>query len=68
HPTSFLGAGKVVELAQLDTDRSVWPQGVGGEDPRDATAAHGEQCIAACLELLGARLRELIAREGVRGE
>jgi len=49
----------LVDLARLPADRAVWPQGVGGEDPRDATAAHGEECIAASLALLGARLREL---------
>jgi creatinine amidohydrolase len=53
----------LVDLGRLDADRSVWPQGVAGEDPRDATAAHGEECIAACLELLGARLRELGAMQ-----
>jgi len=25
---------------------------VAGEDPRDATAAHGEECIAASLALI----------------
>jgi creatinine amidohydrolase len=48
----------LVDLSRLDADRSVWPQGVGGEDPRDATAAHGEACIAACLDLLEAKLKE----------
>jgi creatinine amidohydrolase len=39
----------LVDLSQLPADRSVWPQGVSGEDPRDASAAHGEACLAACL-------------------
>lgn len=49
----------LVDLSLLSPDRSVWPQGVGGEDPRDATPEHGEECIAACLDLLGAKLSEL---------
>jgi creatinine amidohydrolase len=49
----------LVDLAQLADDRVVWPQGVGGEDPRDATAAYGEECLAASLALLGAHLRTL---------
>jgi hypothetical protein len=31
---------------------------VGGEDPRDATAAHGEECLEASLAALG----EVLAR------
>jgi creatinine amidohydrolase len=49
----------LVDLAQLPADRATWPQGVGGDDPRDATAEHGEECLAASLELLLARLRAL---------
>ena len=43
---------QLVDLGQLPADRSIWPQGVAGEDPRDATAAHGEECIAASLALI----------------
>jgi len=50
---------ELVDLAQLPADRATWPQGVGGEDPRDATAEHGEACIEACLALLQARLQAL---------
>ncbi|MEN9935629.1 MAG: hypothetical protein RLZZ387_2208 [Chloroflexota bacterium] len=50
---------ELVELGRLPADRTIWPQGVGGDDPRDATAAHGEACIVASLALLGARLRDL---------
>jgi creatinine amidohydrolase len=50
---------ELVDLARLPDDRSIWPQGVGGDDPRDATAEHGEECIAASLALLGERLRSL---------
>ena len=49
----------LVDLSQLSTDRSVWPQGVAGANPRDSTAEHGEECLEACLDLLGARLAEL---------
>ena len=43
---------RLVDLAQLPPNRAVWPQGVAGEDPRDATAEHGEACIAASLALI----------------
>jgi creatinine amidohydrolase len=49
----------LVDLARLPADRAIWPQGVGGEDPRDATADHGLACIEACLTLLKARLQLL---------
>ena len=47
----------LVDLTRLPTDRAVWPQGVGGEDPRDATAEHGEACIEVSLALLEKALR-----------
>ena len=43
---------ELVDLSQLSTDRSVWPQGVGGEDPRDATAAFGKECLDTSLGLV----------------
>ena len=49
----------LVDLARLPADPATWPQGVGGEDPRAATAAHGEECINACLALLHERLAAL---------
>jgi len=49
----------LVNLAQLRADPATWPQGVGGEDPRAATAAHGADCIGTCLALLEARLAAL---------
>ena len=49
----------LVDLTRLSADRAVWPQGVGGEDPRDATVGHGIECIEACLALLEAHLRGL---------
>jgi creatinine amidohydrolase len=42
----------LVDLGQLPADRTIYPQGVGGEDPRDSSAAYGEACLAACLDLL----------------
>lgn len=47
---------QLVDLSQLSADRAEWPQGVAGEDPRDATAAHGEACLEHCLALLEAAL------------
>ena len=41
-----------IDLSALPSDRSIYPQGVGGPDPRDATAAHGEELIATCVHLL----------------
>jgi creatinine amidohydrolase len=49
----------LVDLERLPADRAIWPQGVGGEDARDATADHGRACIEACLALLGSRLQAL---------
>ncbi len=48
----------LVDLGRLPAERSVWPQGVAGEDPRDATAAHGEACIAASLALIEEALQQ----------
>jgi creatinine amidohydrolase len=50
---------ELVDLSQLPSDREQWPQGVAGEDPRDATPAFGEELIEATLTLIGARLDEL---------
>jgi creatinine amidohydrolase len=52
-------APELVDLSQLPQDRDQWPQGVAGEDPRDATAAHGDESIEDTLALIGARLDEL---------
>ncbi len=49
----------LVDLSQLDQDRAVWPQGVGGEDPRDSSADHGEACLNASLEALQAHLEKI---------
>ena len=41
-----------VDLSQLAESRDEWPQGVGGEDPRDATAAYGKQCLEESVALV----------------
>jgi creatinine amidohydrolase len=52
-------APELVDLSQLPEDRAEWPQGVGGEDPRDATAEYGEELLEATVALIGRRLEEL---------
>ncbi|MCC6857734.1 MAG: creatininase family protein [Bryobacterales bacterium] len=42
----------LVDLSQLSPDRSVAPVGVGGQDPRDAGAAYGRECLEASIELV----------------
>ena len=44
---------ELVDLGALDADRQVWPQGVSGEDPRDATAEHGRDCMEVSIALVG---------------
>lgn len=48
-----------VDLSLLPEDRSEWPQGVAGEDPRDSSVAFGEELIEATLALIGDKLDEL---------
>ena len=59
--TSILSAvtPELVDLSQLPSDREQWPQGVCGEDPRDASAAFGEELIESTLLLIGSKLDEL---------
>ena len=52
-------APELVDLSRLPADRGQWPQGVSGEDPRDATAEFGEEVIEATLALIAAKLDEL---------
>ena len=44
----------LVDMSRLPKSRADWPVGVGrgGEDPRDASAEHGRQCMEASLELM----------------
>jgi len=51
-------APELVDLTRLPANREQWPQGVNGEDPRDASAAHGEELIEAALGLIGGKLKE----------
>ena len=51
----------LVDLSQLPQSRSTWPQGVAGEDPRNATAAYGKECLGESIELL----RQAFAQAGL---
>lgn len=52
-------APRLVDMARLPPSRGDWPLGVIGDDPRDSTAAHGDELIEATLDLIGAKLDEL---------
>jgi creatinine amidohydrolase len=52
---------ELVDLSQLPQARSTWPQGVEGEDPRDATAAYGKACFEQSVELV----RQMFAKAGL---
>jgi len=47
-----------VDLGQLSPDRTVQPVGVAGQDPRDATAEFGRQCLEQSVELVRQMLRK----------
>jgi creatinine amidohydrolase len=51
----------LVDLSQLPQERSTWPQGVAGQDPRDATAAYGKECFEQSVELV----RRMFAQAGL---
>jgi creatinine amidohydrolase len=51
----------LVDLSQLPPSRSTWPQGIAGEDPRDATAAYGKECLQKSVELV----RQMFAQAGL---
>jgi creatinine amidohydrolase len=42
----------LVDLSRLPSARATWPQGVAGEDPRDATAAYGKECLERSVSLV----------------
>jgi creatinine amidohydrolase len=44
---------ELADLSQLDVDRQIWPQGVGGQDPRDATAGEGRQLLDVSIPIVG---------------
>lgn len=50
----------LVDMAQLPKSRADWPLGVGrgGEDPRDASAKYGKECMEASLEMMISMFRE----------
>ena len=52
---------ELVDLGQLSRDRSVRPVGVGGQDPRDATAEHGRECQETSIELV----RQMFVKAGL---
>jgi len=49
----------LVDLSQLPASRSVWPQGVSGSDPRDASAEFGEECMGRAIEIVGRKIAAL---------
>ena len=53
----------LVDLSQLPQDRAEKPVGVGGEDPRGATAAFGHECLETSIELV----RQMFLRAGLLG-
>ncbi len=52
---------QLADLSQLARDRAVRPVGVGGEDPRDATAKYGRECLERSIELV----RQMLAKAGL---
>jgi creatinine amidohydrolase len=53
----------LVDRSQLPRDRAEKPVGVGGEDPRDATAAFGQECLEKSIELV----RDMFVKAGLIG-
>jgi creatinine amidohydrolase len=51
----------LVDLSQLPPSRSIWPQGVAGEDPRDATAEYGKECLQSSVNLV----RQVFSKVGL---
>jgi len=48
----------LVDMSRLPKSRSTWPQGVAGEDPRDATADFGRRCLAASVAIIKQKFKE----------
>jgi hypothetical protein len=48
----------LVDLSRLSESPDEWPQGVGGQDPRGATAAYGKERLGASVELVRDRFTE----------
>lgn len=53
---------ELVDLSQLSEAGKDTLQGIGGEDPRNATAARGRECAEASIAIVG----ELLAEAGLR--
>jgi creatinine amidohydrolase/Fe(II)-dependent formamide hydrolase-like protein len=51
----------LVDLSQLSADRAVSPVGVGGQDPRDASAEYGRECLERSVELV----RQMFLKAGL---
>jgi creatinine amidohydrolase len=51
----------LVDLSQLPADRSKWPVGIGGQDPRDATSEFGRECQEQSIELV----RQMLVKAGL---
>lgn len=43
----------LTDLSQLPADRNIWPQGLSGEDPRDASSEYGRECMEGALTIVG---------------
>jgi creatinine amidohydrolase/Fe(II)-dependent formamide hydrolase-like protein len=43
-------------MSELPSDRTEWPKGVGGEDPRDSSAEYGDMLFEETVELIGRAL------------
>ncbi|OFW62961.1 MAG: hypothetical protein A2Y74_06105 [Actinobacteria bacterium RBG_13_63_9] len=48
----------LVDMSHLPCSLSTWPQGVEGEDPREATVDWGRECIAASVALVKQKFEE----------
>ena len=48
----------LTDLSQLPSDRTVWPQGLAGEDPRDATSEYGKECMEGAVRIVGRLIEE----------
>lgn len=49
---------ELVDLSQLPRDPATWPQGVTGEDPRQASGEHGRECLAASVAIVRQKFAE----------
>lgn len=48
----------LVDLSKLSKSRADKPLGVWGEDPRDATAAYGAECMNSAIEIMIRKFKE----------